>query len=198
LQKEQEADTPLAKYKTEAASAETTKLIMEGKMQLTTVMLHVKNLILEGEEATATLVCPIDQLHIENIKTLMFSHPAGFSAPFLLFVHPDDYPTREHSNPNPEIHQKWRYFVVGGNHGARAKKDLFETYGKNIFAQVEAWVFARLSHAQVRKLAYQHNIDQEYRKTMSNVDKIQACHALFKMDNYVRSKALKYRCCEEL
>lgn len=171
---------------------------MEGKVQMTTVMLHVKNLILDGEQAIATLVRPIDKLHVENIKTLMFSHPAGFSAPFLLMVDPKDCPTKDDWNTDPEIHKKWKYVVVGGNHGARAKKDLFDTYGKQIFAQVEAWVFAGLTQKQMRILAYQHNIDQEYRKTMSNVDKIRACHALFRESQFIRSKELKFRCCDEL
>src|SRR5450759_148460 len=103
-------------------------------------MLHINNLILTGEDAMATLVCPIDNLHVENIKTLMHKKPAGFSAPFLLLVNPEDCPTKFYWQTNPEVHQKWRYFVVGGNHGARAKKALWETYQKNIFAQVEAWV----------------------------------------------------------
>ena len=51
---------------------------------------------------------------------------------------------------------------------------------------------------QVRSLAWQHNIDQEYRKEMSNVDKIRACHALFVEHNNVRSLQLKWQCCHEL
>lgn len=80
-------------------------------------------------------------------------------------------------------------------HGQR---DLFETYGKNIFAQVEAWVYCGLSNEEIRSLAWQHNIDQEYQKTMTNVDKIRACHALFMEANMTRSKELKFKCCDEL
>src|SRR5450759_1335106 len=50
----------------------------------------------------------------------------------------------------------------------------------------------------MRILAWSHNIDQEYRKGMSNIDKIRACHKLFMEDNMNRSKELKYKCCEEL
>lgn len=138
FQVEEEADTPLASFEASGATTEATKLIIEGRVQMTTVMLHVNNLILSGEGAKNTLVRPIDTLHVENIKTLMFEKPAGFSAPFLLMVDPKDCPTKHYWKTDPNIHQRWKYYVIGGNHGARAKKDLFETYGKNIFAQVEA------------------------------------------------------------
>jgi len=63
---------------------------------------------------------------------------------------------------------------------------------------VEAWVFAGLTKREMRILAWSHNIDQEYRKSMTNIDKIRACHHLFMEDNMNRSKELKYRCCDEL
>src|SRR5450759_2009585 len=71
-------------------------------------------------------------------------------------------------------------------------------YGKAVFAHVEAWVFAGLTKREMRILAWSHNIDQEYRKGMSNIDKIRACHTLFMEDNMNHSKELKYKCCEEL
>ncbi len=50
MQKDEEEETPLAKYETEASKAEMMKLIAEGKVQQMTVLLHVaKNLILGGE-----------------------------------------------------------------------------------------------------------------------------------------------------
>jgi hypothetical protein len=113
-------------------------------------------------------------------------------------VDPNNCPTKHYWKTNPDIHRQWKYYVVGGNHGARAKKDLYETYKKNIFAQVEAWVYAGLTPEQIRVLAWQHNIDQEYRKTMTNIDKIRAIHALFLEANMSRTKELKYRCCAEL
>lgn len=171
---------------------------MEGKVQRTTVLLHVKHNLLLGKEGDATLVRPVDDLHVENIKTLMFAKPANFSAPFLLMVDPKDCPTKEHWNPNPDVYKTWKYQVLGGNHGARAKLALFNMYEKNVFAQVEAWVFAGLTKSEKRILAWAHNIDQEYRKGMSNIDKIRACHTLFMEDNMNRSKELKFRCCDEL
>jgi hypothetical protein len=77
-------------------------------------------LILGGEGDTM-LVRRVDELHIENIKTLMFAKLASFSAPFLLImVDLKDCPTKADWNPNPNIHTKWKYRVLGGNHGARA------------------------------------------------------------------------------
>src|SRR5450759_2142927 len=59
---------------------------MEGKVQKTTVLLHVKHNLLLGREGDATLVRPVEDLHVENIKSLMIKKPANFSAPFLLMV----------------------------------------------------------------------------------------------------------------
>ena len=53
---DEDEDTSLSKKETEATKAELTKLIMEGKVQKTTVLLHVKNNLLLGREGDATLV----------------------------------------------------------------------------------------------------------------------------------------------
>lgn len=188
----------MAKYETEGSKAETTKLISEGKVQQTTVLLHVANNLILGEEGNSTLVRPVDDLHVENIKTLMFANPANFSAPFLLLVDAKDCPRKEDWNTNPDVHGTWKYRVIGGNHGARAKLDLYNMYKKNVFARVEAWVYAGLSEREIRLLAWQHNIDQEYRKVMTNIDKIRACHSLFIEANMKRTKELKHKCCDEL
>src|SRR5450759_534075 len=131
---DEDEDTLLSKHETEATKAELTKLIMEGKVQKTTILLHVKQNLLLGREGDSTLVRPVDELHVENIKTLMFQKPASFSALFLLMVDPKDCPTKQDWNPNPEVYKKWKYIVLGGNHGARAKLALFNMYGKNVFA----------------------------------------------------------------
>src|SRR5450759_4805693 len=68
---DEEEDTPLSKHETEALKVELTKLIMEGKVQKTTVLLHVKHNLILGAEGDATLVRQVDELHVENIKTLM-------------------------------------------------------------------------------------------------------------------------------
>src|SRR5450759_2854814 len=172
---DEDADTPLSKHEQEATKAELTKLIMEGKVQKTTVLLHVKHNLLLGSEGEATLVRPVDELHVENIKSLMIKKPANFSAPFLLMVDPRDCPKKEDWNPNPDVYKKWKYQVLGGNHRARAKFSLFNMYGKAVFSQVVAWVFVGLTKREMCILAWSHNIDQEYRKGMSNIDKIRAC-----------------------
>lgn len=140
-----ETDTPLERHESEATKGELTKLILERKVQPTTVLLHVKHNLLLGREGDASLVRPVDALHVENIKTLMFKKPASFSAPFLLLVDEKDCPTKNDWNKDPDVHKNWKYHVLGGNHGARAKLALFEMYGKNVFATVEAWVYAGLT-----------------------------------------------------
>src|SRR5450759_1199435 len=106
---------------------------MEGKVQKTIVLLHVKHNLLLGSEGDATLVRPVDELHVENIKSLMIKKPANFRASFLLMVDPKDCPTKQDWNPNPEVYKAGKYQVLGGNHGARAKLFLFNMYGQNVF-----------------------------------------------------------------
>ncbi len=79
-----------------------------------------------------------------------------------------------------------------------AKLALFKMYGRQVYAQVEAHVYAGLTKREMRMLAWSHNIDQEYRKGMSNIDKIRACHTLFLENNMNRTKELRMKCCDEL
>src|SRR5450759_2335694 len=109
---DEDADTPLSKHEQEATKVELTKLIMEGKVQKTTVLLHVKHNLLLGKEGEATLVRPVDELHVENIKMLMIKKPANFSAPFLLMVDPKDCPTKQDWNPNPDVYKTWKLSLI--------------------------------------------------------------------------------------
>lgn len=164
------------------------------KVQKTSILLHVDNLNLEND-GDSTLIRPVDRLHVENIKTLLMQKPSNFSAPFVLLVDPKDCPSV--SDWDLTKASSWKYRVIGGNHGARAKTELFKTYGKSAHAEVQAWVYAGLSKAEARQLSWLHNIDQEYRKSMSNIDKVRACHNVFLEMNQSRTKEVREACCQE-
>jgi hypothetical protein len=194
LQDDGGEDTPLSKYEGEALRKDLHLLMETKKVQKTSILLHVDNLVLEDDE-NSTLIRPVDRLHVENIKTLLMQKPSNFSAPFVLFVDPIDCPTV--SDWDLEKATSWKYMMIGGNHGARAKSELFKTYGKSAHAEVQAWVYAGLTKAEARQLSWQHNIDQEYRKSMSNIDKVRACHNVFLEMGQIRTKEVREACCVE-
>jgi hypothetical protein len=98
----------------------------------------------------------------------------------LLEVNPLDCPTIEHwRTSGSNLYKYWRYWILGGNHGARRQSDLWRTYEKPIYKKFQAWVYAGLNDEQRKFLAWSHNCDQEYRKGMSNIDQIWAIHAMF-------------------
>lgn len=87
--------------------------------------------------------------------------------------------------------------MIGGNHGARAKLQLWKTYQIGLYSQVEAWIYCGLTKEQIKSLAWGHNLDQEYRKGMSTIDRIRACHKLFEEVGFERSAKLKLDCARE-
>jgi hypothetical protein len=147
--------------------------VMAYRMQYTTVQLDITKCIFDE----LYLVQKIYDLHVQNIKTLLKANPENFAAPFLLEVDPRECPTKADWDENSDVHRTWRYRILGGNHGARAKLDLWQTYGKSYYKTLQAWVYARLSHDCRKYLAWAYNVDQEYKKGMRNIDQIRACHS---------------------
>lgn len=189
---DEEEETPLAAFETEGTKADLAVLMSTYKVHRTLMVLHVNNLILDDN---SHLVRNVDMLHVENIKKLLLKNPYNFSAPFVLIVDLEQCPTVKEWDYNKRL--EWNYRVIGGNHGARAKAELFKTYGKQIFGEVEAWVYAGLNKKQIQTLGWQHNIDQEYRKNMTNIDVVRACHNLFVEYGEKRSVELRIACCQE-
>lgn len=182
-------------YETDSIKAELSRLMLERRVQRTTVLLHVDNLIFEEEGEKSTLIRPVDQLHVENIKTLLMKNPTNFSAPFVLCVDPDQCPTV--ADWDIMLSRTWKYRIIGGNHGARAKSELYKMYSKQIYGEIEAWVYAGLTKPEIRKLGFQHNYDQEYRKNMSSIDKVRACHNIYLEMNVGSTKEVREACCQE-
>lgn len=195
IQGDEEEETPLASFETDTIKAELAKLMLERRVQRTSVLLHVNNLILEDEGENSTLVRPVDRLHVENIKMLLMKNPSNFTAPFVVVVDPQDCPGVEDWDITKS--RVWRYRVIGGNHGARAKVELYKMYGKQVYGEIEAWVYSGLTRHEIRMLAFQHNYDQEYRKSMSSIDVVRACHNIFVEMNQGSTKEVREACCKE-
>jgi hypothetical protein len=132
-------ETPLLRFET----FETNFLASSAhrcRAQLTTVLLEVTQLIFDND----FLVHPINNFHVKNIKKLLTHNPNNFATPFLLEVVSEDCPTAEKWSKDPKVHSTWRYRVSEGNHGAHAKLDLWKAYGRQVFKNLKAWVYAGL------------------------------------------------------
>jgi hypothetical protein len=134
-------------------------------------------------------------MHLENIKNLLLERPESFVTPFVLVVDPEDCPDIDHWDP--ERMSTWKYRVIGGNHRARAKQQLWDSYQRKVHRRIEAWVFAGLTRDEIHALGWTHNIDQEYRKSMSNIDRILTCHKIYLEKNEERSAELRDLCGRE-
>ena len=105
-------ETPLSIFETTDAEF-LGKAAHACRCQPTTVALEVTQLVFDKD----FLVRPIDEFHVKNIKKLLQSNPNSFATPFLLEVVPEDCPTKDNWNLDPNVHSNWRYHLLGGNHG---------------------------------------------------------------------------------
>lgn len=193
-----EHTTALQREETNIAREEVSRLMETKRVQKTTVILKTTNLVLvdDIEDENSTLVRAVDRLHVENIKTLLKNNPTNFTTPFVLVVVPEDCPTVADWDPIKAT--TWRYRVIGGNHGARAKTELYKAYGREIFNELQAWVYADLTRDEIQKLSIQHNIDQEYRKKMSNIDQARTIHKIFVARGCAKTKETREACAQEV
>jgi hypothetical protein len=136
-------------------------LFDKKRVQATTIALDIDNLILDEpmDHPKSTMVRPLDMLHLENIKNLLLERPENFVTPFVLVVDPEDCPDVD--SWDPDQMSNWKYRVIGGNHGARAKQQLWDSYQRKVHRRIEAWVFAGLTRSEVHTLGWTHNIDQQ-------------------------------------
>jgi len=123
---------------------------------------------------------------------------ASFLAtPFVLLVDPTLCPTREEFDMSHK--NDYRYYVIGGNHSACAKADLALTNTQfGVYRRVSAWIFAGLSVAEARNLAWCHNIDSEFRSQMSTIQRVNYIHLRFMENGGESDQEFKKECAMEI
>jgi hypothetical protein len=68
---------------------------------------------------------------------------------------------------------KYKYYVIGGNHSAYARLDLSKANPHLDFVRrIHAWIVAGVSIQEARALAWGHNVDNEFRSSMTTIQQI--------------------------
>jgi len=117
-------------------------------------------------------------LHIHNLKALMRHNPYAHVVDYLVLVDPEVVPTRDEFDETRCFHYK--YYVLGGNHSAEARRELMQEYPNNpIFETVKCIIYAGLTDVEAKLLAWDHNTDSEYRLTMTFVQRVRFIHSEF-------------------
>jgi hypothetical protein len=103
---------------------------------------------------------------------------SNLASPFVLLVDPEKVKTKEEFVM--ERKNRYKYYVLGGNHFACAKINLVKANPHyDPYRRVSAWIFAGLSVSDARQLAWGHNIDNEFRSDMTTIQRVNYVHRRF-------------------
>ena len=119
------------------------------------------------------------------------------TALFVLLVDPKDCPTKEDFDITQQ--DTYKYYVIGWNHSICAKLDLAKIkldYAP--YKKVQAFVYAGLLVAEVRNLAWGHNIDREFRSSMTTIQRVKYIHTRLLENGGEPLLALKKKCAKEI
>ncbi|CAM6086851.1 unnamed protein product [Calypogeia fissa] len=120
-----------------------------------------------------------------------------FAAPFLMLVDPTQCATKEDFDFTKK--DQYKYFVIGGNHSACARADLSVEFPLNkTYRRVQGWILAKLSIAEVRNLAWCHNIDSEFRQKMSTIQRVSYIHMRYIKNKCSSNIEFKRQCAIEI
>ena len=87
--------------------------------------------------------------------------------------------------PNKEAFDKskcfeYNYYVLGGNHSVEAQRKLMEEYPNNPrFETMKCIIYVGLSDTEAKLVAWDHNSDNEYRMSMTLIQKVRFIHSEF-------------------
>ncbi|CAM6108567.1 unnamed protein product [Calypogeia fissa] len=120
-----------------------------------------------------------------------------FAAPFLMLVDRAQCASKDDFDVSKK--DQYKYFVIGGNHSACAHADLSVEFPMNkTFRRVQGWILARLSVAEVRNLAWCHNIDSEIRHKMSTIQRVSYIHMRYIENECTSNIDFKKQCAIEI
>ena len=119
------------------------------------------------------------------------------TALFVLLVDPKDCARKEDFDVNKR--ETYKYFVIGGNHSLCAKLDLAKIKPNYApYKRVQAYVYAGLSVAEARNLAWGHNIDSEFQSSMTTIQRVKYIHTRLIENNGEPSIKLKRECAKKI
>lgn len=89
--------------------------------------------------------------------------------------------------PNKEAFDKskcfeYNYYVLGGNHSVEARRQLMEEYTNNPrFQTMKCINYVGLSNTEAKLVAWDHNSDNEYRMSMTFIQRVRFIHSEFRV-----------------
>ena len=117
-------------------------------------------------------------LHVHNLKTLMRYNPYAHVVSYVLLVDPLQVPNKEAFDKSKCF--EYNYYVLGGNHSVEAQRQLMEEYPNNPrFETMKCIIYAGLNETEAKLVAWDHNSDNEYRMSMTLVQKVRFIHSEF-------------------
>jgi hypothetical protein len=94
---------------------------------------------------------------------------------------------------------KYKYYVIGENHFACAQLDLAKAnLHLDSVRRTQAWIVARVSIQEARALAWRHNMDNEFRSSMTTIQWINYLHMRYLKNNWKVDMAFKMNCAGEI
>ena len=74
----------------------------------------------------------------------------------------------------------YNYYFLQGNHSADARRELMQEFPKNpIFQIVKCIIYVGLTYVEEKLLARDHNIDTNYRTSMTLIQRVRFIHNEF-------------------
>jgi hypothetical protein len=152
----------------------TTNLVDDGH----TFQLNVKQLYKPTEGQEKYQIRKPHHLHIHNLKALIRYNPYAHVVDYLVLVDPMEVPTREEFDRSKCF--DYKYYVIGGNHSAEARRELMQEYPNNpLFETVKCIIYVGLTDSEAKLLAWDHNTDNEYRMSMTFIQRVRFIHNEF-------------------
>ena len=101
-------------------------------------------------------------MHVHNLKILMRYNPYVDVVDYGLLVDPIQVPNKETFDKSKCF--EYKYYVPRGNHSIESQRKLMEEYPNNPrFETMKCIIYAGLTDKEANLLAWDHNLDNEYR-----------------------------------
>ena len=141
---------------------------------------------------------PIGEYFLQQLRRRFETQGVSSNtAPFVLLVDPEQCKTKEEFDV--DLRDTYKYYVIGGNHSLCAKLDLAKIKPDYApYRRVQAFVYAGLTISEARNLAWGHNIDSEFRSTMTTVQRVKYIHTRLVENNMEANFKLKKECAKEI
>jgi hypothetical protein len=140
-----------------------------------TFLLNVKQLYkpIEGKEKHQ--IRKPHWLHIQNLKELIRHNPYAHVVDYLVLVDLMEVPTKYAFDRSKCF--EYKYYVIGGNNSAEARRELMEEYPNNpLFETIRGVIYVGSMDGETKLLAQDHNTDNEYRMSMTFIQRVRFIH----------------------